>query len=566
MEFNEIVNYAAKITKMEKHPFREKFEEMFEEMAVHTRMRKPEDLLLKRRPNEPSDVLCYRTDNYEPITYGSMNKAFDNLNRILTGIHYKMQVNNDDVSNYLNKRKFERNTFDMFFSRIYLKRMIEDANGLLLWLPGGDGIENSSAQVEPYPKLIFSFNIIDWDDDVITVLSDEKTFLTDKEGNVIKNGAVYYILTKTEFYKYSEIDSNKYELKLIYTHNIGELPIIPMGGDLNADGYYESFFAPYLAFGNEAIRQFSDWQALSVMSAHPIREEFFTECEMQSIDKSSKGKDDDEDNETYSRQIQLKPFARGPYSTIQRPVGETNPNGIGESFLPYAIPTVRFINPDVAFVKNAEEAYKNLLLLAEDSLHLNLGDVSLSGKAKEIDLLSHEDMLTKIASQLLDSKQMSLRFITAYMTNKTFDQCPVKLIKPSTFRVRSESELTDELNKLKQNNAPAMLVAAVARELAALRFSGDEINQKIFEIVATYDPLFTYSITEKQSMVLSGIVTKDDAIKSALIYSILLNISKTDGEAAFLETPNENVFAKFLTDAEKYLKSDFAITDQNGNQ
>lgn len=565
MKFKEVVKYAAKITKMEESPLREKFEEMFEEMAVHTRMRKPDDLLLKRRPNEAADVLCYRTENYEAITYGSMNKAFDNLNRILTGIHYKMHINNDDVSNYLTKKKFERNTFDMFFSRIYLKRMIEDANGLLLWLPGGEGTTNSSASVQPYPKLIFSFDIIDWDDEIITVLSDEKTFITDKEGNVIKNGVVYYILTKNEFYKHSQVDVDKFELKLIYTHNIGELPIIPMGGDLNADGYYESFFAPYIAFGNEAIRQFSDWQALSVMAAHPIREEFFTECEMQSVEKKGKGKADDDENETYSRQVELRPFARGPFSVIQRPIGESNPNGIGDSFLPYTVPTVRFINPDVAFVQNAEKSYKNLLELAEDALHLNLGDVSLSGKAKEIDLLSHEDMLTKIASQLLDSKQMSLRFITAYMTNKTFDECPVKLIKPSTFRVRDEIQLTDELNKLKTNNAPAMLVSAVARELAALRFSGDEINQKIFEIVATYDPLFTYSITEKQSMVLSGLVSKEDAIKSALIYSILLNISKTDGDAAFMETPNEKIFEKFLTEAEKYSQSDFKITDNLGN-
>ena len=61
--------------------------------------------------------------------------------------------------------------------------------------------------------------------------------------------------------------------------------MIVLGGDFNADGLYESFFAPYLAFGNEAIRQFSDWQAISTTASFPIREEFFTQCDVQEVKK-----------------------------------------------------------------------------------------------------------------------------------------------------------------------------------------------------------------------------------------------------------------------------------------
>ena len=100
-----------------------------------------------------------------------------------------------------------------------------------------------------------------------------------------------------------------------------------------------------------------------------------------------------------------------------------------------------------------------------------------------MDIQSHEDMLGKIASQLLYAKQESIRFIIAYVKNVPYEKTVVKLVKPSTFRVKTESELTDELQKLKTANAPSMIIAAVARELASIRFSGDEVNQKIFEII-----------------------------------------------------------------------------------
>jgi len=560
----ELIDYAKSIPTMQPYVHTEKFKEQFEQMAVHTRKLKPEDLLLDRRPNEPKDVFDYRIENYEPITYGSMNKAFDNLNRILTRVNYRLESGNEKVENYLITNKFMRNTFNMFFSRVYLKRMIEDANGLLLWLPGGKGTTSSSFTVEPYPVLILSFNILDWTDETLTVLSDEANIITDSEGSIKKVGKVYYILTKQDFYKYTEFE-DKWVLTHEYKHNIGEIPMIVLGGDLTADGFYESFFSPYLAFGNEAIRQFSDWQALSTTAAHPIREEFYTQCLMKEVDRK-KGIIDKEqdDNLTYSRSVQLQPINRSPYGVVQRPIGESNPNGLGEQYLPYDVPSVRFISPPIEFVTQAEKSYQALIEMAEDSLHLNLGDVSLSGKAKEIDLLSHEDMLSKIANQLLANKQLSVKFIVAYMDNKQFENVVVKLIKPSSFRVRTENELTKELTDLKGGNAPSMLVSAVARELAALRFSGDEINQKIFEVIATYDPLFTYSVAEKQSMVLAGIVDKNDTIKSAFIYSLLLSISKSKGEAEFLNKTSEEVYKLFLEAIKPYLSSEIELVNNDG--
>ncbi len=98
LTYNDIKKYAAKITKLAPYPLEKEFKEAFEEMAVHTRKRKPKELLLDRRPNEPKDVYDYRLKNYEPITYGSMNQAFDNINRILNKVSYSLVVPDEEVT------------------------------------------------------------------------------------------------------------------------------------------------------------------------------------------------------------------------------------------------------------------------------------------------------------------------------------------------------------------------------------------------------------------------------------------------------------------------------------
>lgn len=567
----EVKVYVKMLPTMAPFHLNEKFKQLFDEMAVHTRKRKPTDILLKRRPNESADVLEYRIDNYEAVTYGSVNKAFDNINRIFTNLNYSLQIPEESVTEYLKTDNFYRTDFKTFFRQIVAKRMIEDPNGFLIWLPSGLGLEDAGTEVMPIPKLMFSFSIIDWEDDYIVFLSDEKTFIKNKdktENAISKEGQVFYIFTKTQFYRYSEIEKGEYELILEYNHNFGILPVIPLGGDYNSDGLFESFFAPFIPFANETIRQFSDAQSLSVLAAHPIREEFYTECEVQEVStkkvKNSKGKFiDSAPEESYTSHTKVIPFKRSPFQTIIREVAE-NEEGLGR-ILPAEIPSVRFIHPDISFVKNAWETTFLMLEKAEDSLHLHLGEQNQSGVAKELDLLSHEDMINKIGTQILYIMLMSARMNYAYIKNIPYADAQVKLTAPASFRPKTESELLEELQKLKTANAPAMMVAAVARELSKLRFSGDEINQKIFEVIATFDPLFIYSISEKQGMVISNIANKDDVTKSAYYYTFLLNISRQLGDAVFLDKTIEDIENLFNEKIKPYLiPAVTKLVDENG--
>lgn len=568
MTFEEVQDLAKKIIKIKPDPIVEDFKRLYDEMTVHTQKRKPDDKLLKARPNEPDDIINYRSDNFEPITYGSFIKAFDTLFRVFTSIGIKIQTGDEECDKYLLTQNFMNNTFMMFYAKIYLKRMIEDSNGWLLWLPGGLGAESRGASTDPYPELMFSFNIIDWTDEHMVFLSNECS-LIESDDSIQRIGKIYYILTKTEFYTYTEMTGGKYELLLIYQHKFNKIPVVVLGGDVDSNGLYQSFFEPAVALANETIRQFSDWQALSIMAAHPIREEFQVNCQIQEIKKkkvrkgTSKEVEGHNDIQDYKVINEIKPMPRSVFGTIYR-TGTDDDNGMGSKMLDPNIPSVRFISPGIEYVKNAFETFQKLLKMSEDNLHLNLGEYGLSGEAKKIDKESEEDMLNKIFLQIFDSMIQSASYVVAYKKQTKPDTSTIKLMRPASLRPKSEVELMEELTKLKTSNGSFMLICAVARELGMLRFSGDELNIKIFDIISTNDILFAYTPMEKQSMYLANTAKKEDVINSNYMYSILLRMAKKDGEAVFLEKDNELIFTAFLTEVKKYYTVEPVITDDNG--
>jgi len=145
--------------------------EVREKMFVHTRGTNPGEILTKRRPNEDPDVQKYRLSIYEPITKGSMTRAIDKLYRIFQNANFSIQVS-DELSVYLNEKKFDNQFFYSFIQKFIVPRMIEDPNAWLVWIPKGEGLTNPSQKVEVEPVLIDSNEIkflskdaISWEDE-----------------------------------------------------------------------------------------------------------------------------------------------------------------------------------------------------------------------------------------------------------------------------------------------------------------------------------------------------------------------------------------------------------------
>lgn len=568
----DIEEYTKAFFKIDIKEMQEEWEAVLNQMAVHTRMRKPEELLLKMRPNEEQHIFNYRLENYRPITYGSMNRALDSVSRILSKIQYEV-IAPDNVKAYLNKKQFTDGQdfydFYSFFEKIVLKRGIEDPNGWLVWLPSGKGVIDNSVNVDPKPYFFSCKQIHDISENVCSFLSDEKNEIM--ENGTRSLGDIYYIITKNEFYKFVQISKDKrkkYRLDLVYTHNIGEIPAVILGGDKNAEGYYESYFAPYCAFGDEAINTFSDWQAIKVTSGFPYTEEFYTECELVTPKKGSDPIPEKE--QKYKRNVDMQKFPRTPFNTIIRKVpGNKNDSDItGERILPADIPSKRFISPDIEVLKYSGESWAKLIEMAEDALHLNLGNNSNQTEgAKQMDKEEHYAMIDKISSNYFNHLMLnSIKFIDCYINRILFEKSTISINTPSTFRLKTEQDIVNEINTLKEKNAPSFFLAEATTELAKRRFNGNPVSKKIFDLIAILDPLFIYDVNQKISLVNSGAVTKEVYIKSIYAHTILQRLSMTVPD--FINKDFKTIEELFNTEVQAIVEANSAtpMFDASGNQ
>ncbi len=520
-----------------------------EDMFVHTRGALPEKLLCTRRPNEAPEVFEYRKSAYEPITKGSMNRAIDKLYRIFQAANFSIQVS-EQLDAYLSEKTFRNQYFYDYIQKFVVRRMIEDPNGFLVWLPTGEGLTDPSQKVDIYPVVVGSELVKFVGHDVLTwFIPDEKSVIREGGKNVEK-GEVYITMTPSAIYKHYQTgstDKKRFELVEIYRHEIGIAPFTVLGGNLTPFDYYESFFSSFLPFANESIRQYSDWQGVMTMSAFPYREEVAEDCDAKGC---RQGVIYDEETDDYIECQKCngsgKVFARGPYGVFLRAKGNA---ALGETGDPG--PLVRFVSPPVDIIKYSGEAWETLLRKAENALNLVFVEEAQSGVAKTIDREESDSMLIKISNNIFDNLIFkSLLFIEAYREINE----PVRpvIVKPISFRIRTEEDLINEINELNGKNAPVAFQVEAAKDLAKKRFSGNKLIARMVEVLVAFDPIYHVPTNEKAVLQAAGIIKKADVIKSLYAYKTLSTLVADNG-SEYLEKPLKKIFEDMDKELEPFI-------------
>lgn len=511
-----------------------------ETMYVHTRGKNPGKILTMRRPNEDPDLHKYRLDIIEPITKGSMNRAIDKLYRLFIGANFSIQVS-EELNSYLNEKKFKNQYFYSFIQKFVVRRMIEDPNGWLVWIPTGEGLTNPSVKVDVEALLVSSEYIKFVDEDAITWQDAKEKSEILENGKRTMKGDVYYTMTENAFYKhvqYGAKSDKNFELILIYEHNMDMLPAIVLGGDLTDEDYFDSYFSPFVPFGNEAIRQYSDWQGVMTTSAFPYREEVAESCDAPGCRGGAVWSDTEQEH----RPCKIckgtgRVITRSPYGVFLRDKGSNalDGNQLGDA------PMVRFTSPNVDIIEYSGEAWQILLKKAEDSLYLNFIEDAQSGAAKLVDREDGYMSLTKISNNVFDEIiYKSLIFIENYR-NVTSPFEPL-IIKPVSFSMRTEEALIQEINQLSEKNAPVAFLVETTKDLARKRFSGNKSITRLIEVLVSYDPIYHVTTKDKQMLFASGSIKKDDIIKSLFAYKTLVKLVSTNGNT-YLEKPLVEIFA-----------------------
>lgn len=510
-------------------------------MFIHTRGKNPGEILTARRPNEDPDVQRYRLAIYEPITKGSMNRAIDKLFRIFQNANFSISVS-DELNTYLSEHKLDGQYFYSYIQKFVVRRMIEDPNGWLVWIPVGEGLTNPAVKVDVEPLLLMSDQIKVLEPGLLTWKSNDEFSDVMVNGKLQKTGAVYYTLTDTGFYKHNQFGQSidkKFDTVMIYQHDIGIIPGVILGGDLTDENFFDSYFSAFVPFANEAIRQYSDWTAVMTTSAFPYREEIAETCNAKGCRDGVVYNHESEEHETCGIcKGTGRVISRSPFGVFLRE--KSNPalgvdgdvNG----------PMIRFISPDVSIIEYSGQAWQILLKKAEESLHLNVIDESQSGVAKMIDREDSFSQLTKISNNIFDEIIFkSLLFIEKYR-NVTEPMNPV-IVKPISFSMKTEDDLIDELNKLSDKNAPIAFLVESTKDLARKRFSGNKSVSRMVEVLVSYDPIFHLNTKDKQMLLAAGSIKRDDLIRSLFAYKTLTSITAEFG-TEFLEKPLGEIFAE----------------------
>lgn len=537
----EIEIYNANLGDLREPEDKKHWIEVRNEMFVHTRGKNPGRILTQRRPNEDDEIKQYRLDIYEPITKGAINRAIDKLFRIFSAANFSIQVS-EELSNYLNDKKFDNQYFYSYIQKFVVRRMIEDPNGWLVWIPKGEGLVNPAVKVDVYPLIVGSNEIVYLDDEegIISWESDEEHSEIFVNGKRKEEGKVIYTMTPEAFYRHSQVGNkkdSKFVVELIYQHNIGFLPGMVLGGDVTDDDYFESYFSAFLPFANEAIRQYSDWTAIMTTSCFPYREELAETCSAPGCrDGFCYNGETEEHVMCRSCKGTGRVITRSPFGVFMREKGNLIDGQTNTSD-----PMIRFIAPPVDVIEYSGRAWETLLKKAEEALHLNVIDEAQSGTAKEIDREDSFMMLTKISNNIFDEIiYKSLLIIESYRSVANPVQ-PI-IVKPISFSMKTESDLIDEINKLNDKNAPVAFLVETTKDLAKKRFSGNKSISRMVEILVSFDPIYHVNTKDKQMLLASGVIKKDDLIRSLFAYKTLLKLVADNG-TLYLENDLSVIFA-----------------------
>jgi hypothetical protein len=120
--------------------------------------------------------------------------------------------------------------------------------------------------------------------------------------------------------------------------------------------------------------------------------------------------------------------------------------------------------------------------------------------------------------------------------------------------MKNEEDLIAEINSLSDKNAPVAFLVETTKDLAKKRFSGNKSISRLVEILVSYDPIYHVTTKDKQILLASGVIKKDDLLKSLYAYKTLTGLVSLNG-TEYLEKPLMEIFADLDVELKKIVDS-----------
>ncbi len=494
------------------------------EMRVHTRGEHPGPVLLRRHLTEDEACHRWRLDNFVPITQPAMLRALAQLSRLFEPGSWALEAS-PALEALLRRPCFLGLDFAGFVQQQLLPRLIEDPNAWLVWLPAGPGLTDPTQPVEVQPLIVGSDRIHYLDDEVMIFLSEEKSPVDTGNGSVAE-GQIYLWLTPdgvARSLQYGRVYERNFRFEVLYRHGLGERCGFPLGGVAREVDCYESFFARFLPFAHEAIRQFSDWQVVTSANAYPVKELRVTPCD-------APGCYGGQINGTDCPRCEGRGYTvrTGPFAALIRP--EANA-ALGE--VESDLPMLRYITPPTEILRYAQQAWESLLERAEDSISLRQPREPQSGIAKAYDREELYALLEQIGRHVLEGLiERSLWMIERLIA-------PFRPVRPRVLRRGSfRPEDRESLRRLWQEETrqgPARGLALPALVAwADSQYPPHSAERRYAQLIAQLDPLSLCTLEEQRQLLAQGVIRAQELRFSLLLPHALQEVLRRRGTAWFL--------------------------------
>lgn len=553
------------IQRDKRHDTYKKTVECYERMAVHVYGEKPIEILERTRPSEPDEVKKYRIDNYEPTTKSTAGQALSIVSKIFNPRIYQIKwkdqtTNGKKLQDYTLEYYPVFNSIIKFMSESALKRMIADPNGLMAIRPI-EIPENDLVRAEPL-ILLYGSKTIWW--------KDRDCFVIHKKEEDTNDGQVHYFtyIDKASIIDFHVQVMNANEIVLTETFNyptLGELPAWELQGETQTTDegipYFVSYFEPAIPHWNLAITHDSDLFGSYIRHLFPQKVELTVECDFVQDNQMCKmGKISYPDgtiktckgcNGTGNKR------ASGPYGIYQINADKLNTSGVS-NMLPVAYVTVP-VEPTKMLEERVDRLHEKGLAALNMEIVGKVGE-NQSGIAKVIDRGELYDFLAKISSVVYDTHLTNIYyFFNKFMfgiedsnPNRKLDKNLPEINKPSSFDISSTTEMTLEYKNAKEADVNPEYLRQKQIALIAKEFSNNPDLMRKMILTVELDPLPGVSPEEADAMVMSGIISKTDAVLHFQIGKIVTQVILEDEN--FYSLPPLEKIAKVRERADLFVK------------
>ena len=537
----ELKNYFSDDLKY-RHCFYEKSLKWANKMLVHFDGQYPCELLDKRRPNEPLEVMEYRRSIFIPKTKPYTSKIVSSLQKIRRSSDWSIRYEGDfakiaegeTLQDYCEFNYPQFTSVTNWVFSVLLKKYLTDPNAVIFCYPKQIGIEENK-YLEPIMQVIDSCHVRDYVYQDYAVLENPVGCVYSTSKGSFP-GKSFYVVTTVRITRYDQIDGRGTMQAIIdYEHGLNELPVYKIGAviaDTRGDrSLYESRIAGVIPEFDEAIREYSDLQAAKVMHMYPERWEF-TQNECSRCQGTGKirnpkwyegcGEDIPSQCSCDNKGCHNGYTVAGPYSKMM-----IRPTNSIEGQQPIPNPPAGFIEKDVEIIKvqglSVDEHIENGLASINFEFIAST-PLNESGKAKEVDKDELNNTVHSIAEDLVRCMDWGYWMIAAYRYQAIYSQddridMVPKVAVPEKYDILSYMHIEEQFKNLKTGKANPAILNAVEIELANSAFNNDpEIRERV-QLVLFLDPLANVTEDDKMTRLSNKGITK-------LTYVISSNINE----------------------------------------